>query len=133
MVSGRVARATLRPDFRTSPHDQRVAGVISERPGVILGEGGDDQVKVAHSGRVKVKVDAAYGSIAAGDLLVTSATPGFAMRSEPVKVGDVQMHRPGTLIGKALEPLADISRHSHRQRLTQPPLRPIQKPLLGTA
>ena len=40
-------------------------------------------------------------------LLVTSATQGYAMRSEPVKVGEVQMHRPGTLIGKALEPLAD--------------------------
>jgi len=91
----------------STPYDQRVAGVISERPGVLLGEGGDDQVKVAHSGRVKVKVDASYGSIAAGDLLVSSATPGYAMRSEPVKVGDVQMHRPGTLIGKALEPLAD--------------------------
>ena len=91
----------------STPYDQRVAGVISERPGVLLGEGGDDQVKVAHSGRVKVKVDASYGSIAAGDLLVSSATPGYAMRSEPVKVGDVPMHRPGTLIGKALEPLAD--------------------------
>src|SRR5882724_6418507 len=89
------------------PYDQRVAGVISERPGLLLGEGGDDQVKVAHSGRVKVKVDASYGAVAAGDLLVTSATPGYAMRSEPVKVGEVQIHRPGTLIGKALEPLAD--------------------------
>jgi hypothetical protein len=91
----------------STPYDQRVAGVISERPGVLLGDGGDDHVKVAHSGRVKMKVDASYGSVAAGDLLVTSATPGYAMRSEPVKVGEVQMHRPGTLIGKALEPLAD--------------------------
>jgi hypothetical protein len=88
-------------------YDQRVAGVISDRPGLLLGEGGDDQVKVAHSGRVKVKVDATYGAIAAGDLLVTSATPGYAMRSEPVQVGEVRIHRPGTLIGKALEPLAD--------------------------
>jgi len=40
-------------------------------------------------------------------LLVTSATPGYAMRSEPVQVGEVRIHRPGTLIGKALEPLAD--------------------------
>ena len=88
-------------------YDQRVAGVISDRPGLLLGEGGDDQVKVAHSGRVKVKVDATYGAIAAGDLLVTSATPGYAMRSEPVQVGEVRIHRPGPLIGKALEPLAD--------------------------
>jgi len=27
------------------------------------------------------------------------------MKSEPVSLGDVQLHRPGTLIGKALEPL----------------------------
>ena len=91
----------------STPYDQRVAGVISERPGLILGEGGDDQVKVAHSGRVKVKVDASYGPVAAGDLLVTSATSGYAMRSEPLRVGEVMMHRPGTLIGKALEPLAE--------------------------
>jgi hypothetical protein len=28
-----------------------------------------------------------------------------AMRSEPVDLGGVKLHRPGTLIGKALEPL----------------------------
>jgi hypothetical protein len=28
------------------------------------------------------------------------------MKSEPVNIGGVQLHRPGTLIGKALEPLA---------------------------
>jgi hypothetical protein len=27
------------------------------------------------------------------------------MRSEPVSFGGVAMHRPGTIIGKALEPL----------------------------
>ena len=91
----------------STPYDQRVAGVVTDRPGVLLGEGGGDQVKVAHSGRVKVKVDASYGSIVAGDLLVASATPGYAMRSEPVTIGDVQLHRPGTLIGKALEPLVE--------------------------
>jgi len=91
----------------SAPYDQRVAGVVTDRPGVLLGEGGGDQVKVAHSGRVKVKVDASYGSIVAGDLLVASATPGYAMRSEPVTIGDVQLHRPGTLIGKALEPLVE--------------------------
>jgi hypothetical protein len=30
---------------------------------------------------------------------------GVAMRSEPVSIGGVAMHRPGTLIGKALESL----------------------------
>jgi hypothetical protein len=87
-------------------YDTRVAGVVSDQPGVLLGEGGDDKLKVAHSGRVKVKVDASFGAIATGDLLVTSSTPGHAMRSMPVEVGGLTLHRPGTLIGKALEPLS---------------------------
>ena len=61
---------------------------------------------IATTGRVKVRVDATKHPVKAGDLLVTSSKPGTAMLSVPVKVGDVEMHRPGTLIGKALEPLA---------------------------
>ena len=53
---------------------------------------------VAMAGRVPVKVDAAYGAIQVGDLLVASATPGKAMRSDDPK--------PGTVIGKALESFA---------------------------
>jgi len=87
-------------------YDTRVAGVVSPQPGVVLGEPGDDKVMVAHSGRVRVKVDAGYGPISRGDLLVTSPTPGCAMRSEPVNMGGNALHRPGTLIGKALEPLS---------------------------
>ena len=86
-------------------YDTRVAGVVSENPGVLLGTEDDGKTKVAHSGRVKVRVDTNYGPIAVGDLLVTSPTPGYAMRSTPVEVGGVSIHRPGTLIGKALEPL----------------------------
>jgi hypothetical protein len=40
-----------------------------------------------------------------GDLLVTSDVAGVVMKSEPIKVGGRLMHMPGTLIGKALEPL----------------------------
>ncbi len=50
---------------------------------------------VALAGRVPVKVDASYGAIQVGDLLVASATPGRAMRSDNPM--------PGTVIGKALE------------------------------
>ncbi|MBI2198560.1 MAG: hypothetical protein HYU42_08175 [Candidatus Rokubacteria bacterium] len=89
------------------PYDTRVAGVVSERPGVLLGEAAEDKAKVAHSGRVKVKVDARYGAVAIGDLLVTSPTAGHAMRSAPVDLGGMQVHRPGTLLGKALEPLPE--------------------------
>ena len=89
----------------TVSYDTRVAGVISEQPGIVLGEKGESKVLVATTGRVRVKVDAKRGPILIGDLLVTSDVPGVAMKSEPVNLGGVQIHRPGTLIGKALEPL----------------------------
>jgi hypothetical protein len=88
-----------------SPYDTRVAGVISEQPGVILGEAAANKVQVATTGRVKVMVDADAAPIKAGDLLVTSDKPGVAMKSIPVELGGIQFHRPGTLVGKALEPL----------------------------
>jgi len=87
-------------------YDSRVAGVISAQPGLALGEAGEGRLLVASSGRVKVKVDASNGPIRIGDLLVTSDIAGVAMKSVPVEFAGVRMHRPGTLIGKALEPLA---------------------------
>jgi len=89
----------------TVSYDTRVAGVVSEQPGIALGEKGESKVLVATTGRVRVKVDATRGQIHIGDLLVTSDIPGLAMKSKPVNLGGVQIHRPGTLIGKALEPL----------------------------
>jgi hypothetical protein len=87
-------------------YDTRVAGVISGQPGIVLGEKSDNKVLVATTGRVRVKVDATNGPIQIGDLLVTGTREGFAMKSLPVEIGGVRIHRPGTLIGKALEPLA---------------------------
>jgi hypothetical protein len=87
-------------------YDTRVAGVISAQPGITLGEKSDEKVLVATTGRVLVNVDATNGPIQIGDLLVTSDREGFAMKSMPVEIGGARMHRPGTLIGKALEPLA---------------------------
>jgi len=89
----------------TVAYDTRVAGVISEKPGITLGEGGEGKLLVATTGRVRVNVDATRGPIRIGDLLVTSDMPGVAMKSEAVNLGGVRIHRPGTLIGKALEPL----------------------------
>jgi hypothetical protein len=90
----------------TQAYDSRVAGVISLQPGIALGEQREGRVLVATTGRVKVQVDARNGPINIGDLLVTSDKPGVAMKSAPVEIGGVRIHRPGTLIGKALEPLA---------------------------
>lgn len=89
----------------TQAYDSRVAGVISLKPGVELGEQAEGRVLVATTGRVKVKVDATSGPIQIGDLLVTSDKVGMAMKSLPLEIGGVRIHRPGTLIGKALEPL----------------------------
>jgi hypothetical protein len=89
----------------TKAYDTGVAGVVSDTPGVILGQGGADKVKVATTGRVKVRVDATRAPIHVGDLLVTSEVEGVAMKSVPVDLGGIQIHRPGTIIGKALEPL----------------------------
>jgi hypothetical protein len=86
-------------------YDTRVAGVVSEKPGVILGESGAGKVMVATTGRIRVKVDATHAPIRVGDLLVTSDKEGIAMRSQPLDLGGTPIHRPGTLIGKALEPL----------------------------
>ena len=44
-------------------------------------------------------VDAAYGAVWPGDLLVTSPTPGHAMRADTPL--------PGTTLGKALESLEE--------------------------
>jgi hypothetical protein len=89
----------------TQSYDTRVAGVISSQPGITLGEKGESKVLVATTGRVRIKVDASHGSIQVGDLLVTSDLVGVAMKSQPIDLGGVQIHRPGTLIGKALEPI----------------------------
>ncbi|HKO42310.1 MAG TPA: hypothetical protein VJU84_03410 [Pyrinomonadaceae bacterium] len=90
----------------SKPYDTRVAGVVSAQPGIALGEGGEGKVLVATTGRVRIKVDASHGPIQVGDLLVSSNVPGVAMKSKPIDVGGIEIHRPGTLIGKALEPLA---------------------------
>jgi hypothetical protein len=95
---------TVAPSFRR--YDTHVAGVISSQPGVMLGEGGEGKVLVATTGRVKVRVDASRRPVRIGDLLVTSGKPGVAMRSQPLRAGSSLIHRPGTIIGKALEPLA---------------------------
>lgn len=86
-------------------YDTAVAGVVTEHPGVILGKASRDQVKIATVGRVRVHVDATKHPVRVGDLLVTSDRPGTAMVSEPVDLGGIKIHRPGTLIGKALQPL----------------------------
>jgi len=103
VVVQRGAKNTVMPS--AAAYATSVAGVVSEKPGVILGESSESKAMIATTGRVKVHVDASNGAIEAGDLLVTSTKPGMAMKSQPVDIGGVKIHRPGTLIGKALESL----------------------------
>ena len=86
-------------------YDTSVAGVVSAQPGILLGVASDSKEQIATTGRVKVRVDATRGAIRVGDLLVTSDIPGTAMKSIPIDLGGIPIHRPGTIIGKALEPL----------------------------
>ncbi len=85
------------------PCSSFVAGVVSSLPGVVLGAtlGADSQALLALIGIVPVKVTSEGGPIRPGDLLVTSSTPGHAMRW--TDSGAV----PCALIGKALEPMVD--------------------------
>lgn len=87
----------------TFAYDTAVAGVVSEHPGIILGEAATHKAAIASVGRVRVLVDARKQAIRVGDLLVTSDTPGRAMKSEPLEIGGRKLHQPGTIIGKALE------------------------------
>jgi hypothetical protein len=86
-------------------YDTTVAGVVSAEPGLILGVEGEGREQIATTGRVRVHVDARTHPIAVGDLLVTSDVTGTAMRSDPMTINGRSFHQPGTIIGKALEPL----------------------------
>ena len=59
-----------------------VAGAGRFRPAIILDGALTDAsgVAVALVGKASFKVDATYGAVGVGDLLTTSATPGYAMR-----------------------------------------------------
>ena len=92
-----------------SPNDTRIAGVVWED--TMPNEQGEIMVifmgAETPTKKMYVKADASYGPIQRGDLLTTSSTPGHAMRAEPVDVGGVKIYRPGTILGKALEPLGE--------------------------
>ena len=74
--------------------DHRVAGVVSTDPGFLMNNDLDvvNTVELALTGRVPCKV---LGRVQKGDLLVTSAIPGYAVVNNSPTVG--------TVIGKALE------------------------------
>ncbi len=88
-------------------YDKRVAGVVSGagdfKPGIVLDKQVSDSNRqpIALLGKAFCKVDAGHGAIEIGDLLTTSSTPGHAMKADDPLKGF------GTVIGKALRPLAE--------------------------
>ncbi|MCW2763240.1 MAG: hypothetical protein JWR85_3441, partial [Marmoricola sp.] len=81
----------------TSGYDPNAFGIVSTRPGIVIGEFTDTTAKpvnIALTGRVPVKVTTENGSIQPGDFLTTSAMyPGYAMKATGA----------GMTIGTALE------------------------------
>jgi hypothetical protein len=80
----------------TQSHSTRVAGIVSTNPSYLMNSTltCTNAVEVALVGRVPCHV---VGTIAKGDRLVASSTPGVATRL------DMTQYQPGCIIGKALE------------------------------
>jgi hypothetical protein len=107
LEAGDVVEIDLRHagEFRkaSTAYGTAVAGVISTSPGLTMNSP-NSAVKaktgpqLALAGRVPVKVTAANGAIRVGDLLVSSAVRGRAMRAGKAPAA-------GTVIGKALSTL----------------------------
>jgi hypothetical protein len=81
--------------------DRKVAGVVSTDPAYLMNSQlqSDHVVDLALQGRVPCKV---IGKVAKGDILVTSAVPGYAIVNNDPKVG--------TVIGKAVGTKDDTER-----------------------
>ena len=89
-------------------YSTRVAGIYSTKPGVLATTHSIDdsaalaeEIPLAIVGIVPCKVTAENGPIGPGDLLVTSSTPGYAMK------GRNRARLLGAVVGKALEPLRE--------------------------
>lgn len=78
-------------------YDDRIAGVVSTRPGFLAGNSKPGDSPIALSGRVPTRVNTENGAITIGDPLTTSSTPGVAMKAT----------EPGPIVGYALQPLAE--------------------------
>jgi hypothetical protein len=99
------ASGERRLSLSQTPYSTLVAGIYSTRPGVVASTHRLDEalpkneVPLAVVGIVPCKVTAENGPVVAGDILVTSSTPGYAMR------GTDRGRMLGAVVGKALEPL----------------------------
>jgi hypothetical protein len=79
----------------TNKYDKRIAGIVSTDPAFLMNESLEDGISVGLVGRLPCKV---VGEIRKGDLMVSSATPGYAEAWR-----DESNPPAGSVIGKALE------------------------------
>ena len=97
--------ANRRLSLAQQPYSTLVAGIYSTKPGMLASNHGlnepvaNNEVPLGVVGVVPCKVSAENGPIIVGDLLVTSTTPGHAMK------GTDRNRMLGAVVGKALEPL----------------------------
>ena len=93
--------------FKSSqPYATTVAGIYSTKPGAIGRRSTDleqakSEIPMAMIGIVPTKVSTENGPIKVGDLLVTSSTPGYAMK------GTDRSQLTGAIVGKALGSLSN--------------------------
>jgi hypothetical protein len=83
-----------------APYSPVVSGIYATKPGVVgrrqLSASRDSEVPMAMVGVVPTKVSAENGPIQIGDLLVSSSTPGHAMK------GTDRSRMLGAVVGKAM-------------------------------
>jgi hypothetical protein len=58
-------------------------------------------------GLTRLKVEASAGAVQVGDTLTAAATAGYAAKAQPVTIEGVELYAPGSVIGRALESLAE--------------------------
>ncbi len=78
------------------PYDDKIAGIISTRPGFLAGDNTAGDVPVALAGRVPTYVSGENGDISVGDPLTTSTRAGYAMKAT----------QAGPIVGYAMEPFS---------------------------
>lgn len=85
----------------STKNDHRAAGVVTTNPAQLMNSHlkGDNVIGLALQGRVPCKI---IGKVNKGDIIVTSAVPGFGMvNNSPI---------PGTVIGKSLDKKNDTGK-----------------------
>lgn len=78
------------------PYDYKVLGVVSSKPGWLIGDQAPGSVQLALAGRVPTRVSLKNGDIKIGDPITTSDIAGVGMKAT----------KPGWIVGKAMQNLS---------------------------